>query len=534
MSAFVAILYIPFSGLMPLLHEEPRRALIARSMMETGEYFVPMLLNEIYTAKPPLYNWLIVAFSWPTGEVTEFTSRLPSAVFLLSIAIMMVVGMRRYLSRPAQVFLGFSILLAPELMAKTSIAEIEIVFTFMVTLSIWGWYWLYDRGYSGFRLWLFPLIVVAISFLTKREPSLVFFYFSVTAFLVFDKRFKELFSIGHIVSFIVMCLIVGGWLSMMVERVGVDALLESLQAQVINRGLTSSVLDYVKHILAYPLELFAALLPFSLLLLTLFGGETRKSIRTHYGKLFVFAALAVLVNFPLYWFRGDAAVRYFLPMFPTILVITALLFEMYYQKTGGEQFAKVAGRTVKVCAVFLMLIASVFLATAAIPLLKSAPPLLLPWYVVLILAVPLMILALKLTRQAYQGSIKPILPVFIMTLVIAKLIYFSAVLPYKLERVSENRNGDIAMREIEKFVPQDAMIQVLGHVHYSLWFYAKPHTLRAPVDFDKQSYSGFVMGYETDPALITMATTDRWQEITRLDYRNQALILGKLNLQNVD
>jgi len=526
--AFVLILYLPFLGNLPLIHEEPRRALIAQSMLQTGEFFVPMLLNEIYTAKPPLFNWLIVASSLPEGVVNEFSARLPSVIFLVLTAVIMVVGMRRYLSLPGQIFLGFAILLTPELMAKANIAEIEIVFVFLVTLSIWSWYWLYDRGYAGTKLWTVPLIIVAASFLTKREPSLVFFYFSIVPFLFFEKKLKMLISFGHIAGFLLMCLIIGSWLGIMVDSVGVNVLLESLQAEVVSRGLTSSAIDYVKHITSYPLQLLAALLPFGLLLIPLYQRDTRKLLKQRYGNLYLFCVLAVLVNLPLYWFRGDAAVRYFLPMFPTILVLITLLFEQYYQQLGSERFTNIIRKIVKIFAVILVLLSTLLLITSSIPFWPSPPALLVPWFAVLVIALPVIGVAYKLMRLAFRDSAKVVLPVLIGNLVVLKLLYFSAILPYKIERIDENRNGMIVMQKIDDLVPENAQIQVLGHTHYALWYYAKPGLLRVPGEFNKAQYKGYIMAYDTDPTLMSFVGDNNWREIAKTPYRDVSLILGEL------
>jgi len=526
--ASAIILYLPFLGELPFLHEEPRRALIARTMMETGEFFVPMLLEDIYTAKPPLFNWLIVAFSLPGGEITEFTARLPSVVFLLLTAIIMVVGLRRYLSQSGQLFLGMAILLTPELMAKATIAEIEIIFVFFVTMSIWSWYWLYDRGYTGIRLWFIPLVVVAASFLTKREPSLVFFYFSVVSFLIYEKRLKELFSVGHIISFAMMCTIIGGWLVVMAESVGVDALLTSLQSEVVNRGLTSSVMDYLKHFVFYPLQLFAGLIPLSFLLIPLYMRDTRELLKQRYGKLFIFCVLVVLVNLPLYWFRGDAAVRYYMPMFPTLLVLITLLFEIFYQQYGIERFTHIIRKVVKFFSVTLFLLALMLLITSALPLWKSSPSLLLPWYIVLIISIPVLMVTIRLMRSSFQALPKSILPVLIGNLIVVKLLYFSAYLPSKIERISQGRNGEIVMKKIEALVPVNEKIQTLGHTHYALWFYAKPGLLRVPKKFNYENYKGYVLAYEND-ATLNKIIGSKWQLIEKIPYRDITLVLGKLN-----
>ncbi len=106
--------------------------------------------------KPPMFNWMIVAASLPKGAITETTARVPSVISLALSAITMVLGMRGLLALPGQTCMGLSIILSFEIMAKANLAEIELVFALLVTLSLWSWFWLYCRGVMGLRLWLLP------------------------------------------------------------------------------------------------------------------------------------------------------------------------------------------------------------------------------------------------------------------------------------------------------------------------------------------------------------------------------------------
>ena len=528
---FLLVVYLPYLGSLPLLHEEPRRALIARTMMQSGDYFVPMLLSEVYTAKPPLYNWLIVFFSQFAGEVSVFTARLPSVVFLFLTAVLMVVGLKSYLGFRTRVFLGFAILLAPEMIAKANIAEIEIVFTFFVSLSIWSWFWLYDKGKTGFALWLLPLFIVGLSFLTKREPSIVFFYFSIVPFLFVKKQFRELFSIGHIVSFIVMLAMIGSWLSLMIDEVGVDALLHSLQSEVINRGITSSVLDYIKHILIYPVKLFFAMFPFAILLLLLISKQSRTECRSRYQDLFVFVLLAVIANLPLYWFRGDAAVRYYLPMFPTMLVLAAMVFESFVEKRFAATSDKWMTRAVQGCSVLLVLLSVGLLASAFLSFKEAAPVPLLPWYVVLMVAIPVMIASLYYSRMAFSNAVSAVLPVLLGVMIVVKLLFISAYLPDKMARINESRNGELIMQQVNKLTG-NARVQVVGHVHYSLWFYAIPDKLLVPSRLtanESVNYKGYFMGYASTPKMQKLSNENNWQEVSRIIYRDQTIIVARMS-----
>jgi 4-amino-4-deoxy-L-arabinose transferase-like glycosyltransferase len=59
---------------------EPREASVAVSMLESGNRILPKVYAEEFAYKPPMAHWLMAVFSLPQGHVTEFASRLPSAL----------------------------------------------------------------------------------------------------------------------------------------------------------------------------------------------------------------------------------------------------------------------------------------------------------------------------------------------------------------------------------------------------------------------------------------------------------------------
>lgn len=66
---------------------EPREAVVALSMLNEGNFILPINNGVDMAYKPPLFHWLIALFSLPVGHVTEFTSRLPSAVALTAMTV---------------------------------------------------------------------------------------------------------------------------------------------------------------------------------------------------------------------------------------------------------------------------------------------------------------------------------------------------------------------------------------------------------------------------------------------------------------
>ena len=72
--------------LIPTSHEA-RFALLARDMLDRHVWFDAQIRQQPYRNKPPLHPWTIVAGSWWTGRVTEWSARLPSALATIATVL---------------------------------------------------------------------------------------------------------------------------------------------------------------------------------------------------------------------------------------------------------------------------------------------------------------------------------------------------------------------------------------------------------------------------------------------------------------
>ncbi len=87
--ALAILMLIPFLGLTDFNSKgEPREAVVAYTMLEHGNWILPINNGGDIPYKPPFFHWCIAFFSLIAGHVSEYTSRLPSAISL----ILMVVG----------------------------------------------------------------------------------------------------------------------------------------------------------------------------------------------------------------------------------------------------------------------------------------------------------------------------------------------------------------------------------------------------------------------------------------------------------
>ena len=87
-SILAILMLIPFLGLTDFNTKgEPREAVVAYTMLEHGNWILPINNGGDIPYKPPFFHWCIAFFSLFIGHVNEFTSRLPSAISLVLMTI---------------------------------------------------------------------------------------------------------------------------------------------------------------------------------------------------------------------------------------------------------------------------------------------------------------------------------------------------------------------------------------------------------------------------------------------------------------
>lgn len=130
---------------------EPREAVLAISMIEKGEWIIPSSYADEFAYKPPLNHWLISAFSlaFNNGEVTTFTSRLPSALaFIAMIGVCFMFFARR---RPVlEVFVSCLIVITCfEIHRAAMTTRVDMLLTFFMVAGIVQLFTWYEKRRIG-------------------------------------------------------------------------------------------------------------------------------------------------------------------------------------------------------------------------------------------------------------------------------------------------------------------------------------------------------------------------------------------------
>lgn len=92
--AFLFIALLSVLVLVPFLGEtifyskgEPREAIVAYTMLESGNWILPTNYGVEIAYKPPFLYWTIAVISSVLGGVTEFSARMPSALAFLAMQL---------------------------------------------------------------------------------------------------------------------------------------------------------------------------------------------------------------------------------------------------------------------------------------------------------------------------------------------------------------------------------------------------------------------------------------------------------------
>ena len=107
--AFIPLIFF-FSRLYEpsLSGDAAKYALIAKNMLKSGNFLVPDLGVELYFKKPPFFFWLIT-LSFKLFGISEFSARLPSAIFALADALLVYLIARRISDSKLVAFISSSV-----------------------------------------------------------------------------------------------------------------------------------------------------------------------------------------------------------------------------------------------------------------------------------------------------------------------------------------------------------------------------------------------------------------------------------------
>ncbi len=157
---FIIAVVIIFTGIGlrdPWPADEPRFALIAKEMVDTGQWFFPARAQELYPDKPPIFMWTIALFYWFTGSI-RFSFLLPSAFSALLCIFLVYDISKRLWDKKTGIIAGWLLLFSLQFILQAKTAQIDAMVCAWITVASYGLmrYLLIDGLYRWYALaWFF-------------------------------------------------------------------------------------------------------------------------------------------------------------------------------------------------------------------------------------------------------------------------------------------------------------------------------------------------------------------------------------------
>jgi len=159
----------------PWPSDEPRFALAAKQMVESGDWLFPHRGTELYSDKPPGMFWLQAA-SYEAVHDWRVAFLLPSLIAgLFTLWLTYDLG-RRLWSHRAGMHAAFAVLFAFQFMYQVKRAQIDPVVMAWITLANWGLLVHFLRGPNWRAFWL-GCFAAGVGVITKGVGILAFLMF---------------------------------------------------------------------------------------------------------------------------------------------------------------------------------------------------------------------------------------------------------------------------------------------------------------------------------------------------------------------
>lgn len=145
--------------------DEPRFALIAKEMVDYGQWFFPMRGGELYPDKPPVFMWAIALFYWLTGSIT-IAFLLPSALCAIATVMLVYDLGRRLWSNQVGWYAALLLLLSLQFMLQAKTAQIDAMVCCWITIGCYGLLRFLLLG-GGWRWYFLAWFFMGIGVITK-------------------------------------------------------------------------------------------------------------------------------------------------------------------------------------------------------------------------------------------------------------------------------------------------------------------------------------------------------------------------------
>ena len=182
--AYAAVMWVWGAGRPDIRHSmEAARAVGAREMLRTGDYLIPRLGARPNLAKPPLFYWAVAGVSGLAGEVTEGTTRLPSALSTVASLLVLYFSVRPILGWQTAYVSSVAAATLPMVFTAATTGMVDMMLALAVTISIFAAFYMLEARRGAWLCAVACGLGLAMGVMTKWHLVLLFFLPTMTLYM---------------------------------------------------------------------------------------------------------------------------------------------------------------------------------------------------------------------------------------------------------------------------------------------------------------------------------------------------------------
>ncbi len=317
---------------------EPRESVVAYSMLETGNWILPESAGGDMAYKPPFFHWMIALSSLPLGEITEYSSRFPSAVATIVMALVFFSFFAKR-TDPNKSFLATILFMSSfEVHRAAMNTRVDGMMTAFIVIAIIQLYKWWEQGMRGIPLW--AILSMSMGTMTKGPIGFLLPCGAMGLFLLIKQVpfYKAFYKMAFLA--ILACIIPATWYYLAYLQGG-DEFLALVKEENIDRFMGKMSYRSHENPVHYNfVTMIAGYVPWTLMLLLSLFAVNFKNLKARSEGLWLrmikwvettnparlYALVSALFIFVFYCIPKSKRSVYLLPVYPFAAIFIADLF----------------------------------------------------------------------------------------------------------------------------------------------------------------------------------------------------------------
>jgi len=334
--------------------DEERFALAAQEMLQKKDWLTPTLRGAPLTTKPILFYLLILLPSYWVGGVTEFTTKLPSALAAIICLGITYDFAQRMWNQRAGIISALVLATSYGFSHQARIAQVDMVLTLLITLSLYSFY----RGLKApektkRRYYLLGYTSMGLATLTKGPLGFFLPAIVLLIYLTLNKELGRWKEMEPIRGPLILLAVIMPWFLYLHLYKGSGLLMARrifYQENIIRyRTLSKDI----KPIYYYLPVLMGGLSYWSLILPIAVGSTLSKTATKDEYLLLVWLGFTILL-FSLTPFKRD---HYITPLYPAAALLIGRSWDLVLSTDCPPPFVSLIGWSLKVIFLLVLLLA---------------------------------------------------------------------------------------------------------------------------------------------------------------------------------